>query len=120
MSTNAANKLVVSLVLSELDYCNSLLAGLLDNKRNKFQGIQNQAARLVLRKLRYASETPRLITFHWLPVKARIQHITFCLSFQCIYQKSMPLYLYDLLNLYYPSRMLRSLDTSTNSSSLPP
>ena len=119
MSTNAANKLVVSLVLSELDYCNSLLAGLPDNKRNKLQSMQNQAARLVIRKPWYASGTPRLITLHWLPVKARIQYIISCLSFQCIYQNSMPLYLYDLLNLYYPSRMLRSLDTSANSSSLP-
>ena len=47
LSTDAANKLAVSLILSRLDYCNSLLAGLHDNKLNKVQRIQNHAARLV-------------------------------------------------------------------------
>ena len=35
LSTDAANKLAVSLILSRLDYCNSLLAGIPDNKLNK-------------------------------------------------------------------------------------
>ena len=44
LSTDAANKLAVSLILSRLDYCNSLLAGLPDNKLIKLQRIQNHAA----------------------------------------------------------------------------
>ena len=35
LSTDAANKLAVSFILTRLDYCNSLLAGLPDNKLNK-------------------------------------------------------------------------------------
>ena len=62
LSTYAANKLAVSLILSRLDYCNSLLAGLPDNKLNKLQRIQNHAARLVLRKSRHASATALLRT----------------------------------------------------------
>ena len=112
LSTDAANKLAVSLILSRLDYCNSLLAGLPDNKLNKLQRIQNHAARLVLRKSRHASATALLRTLHWLPVKARIQYKIACLCFQCIYQNSMPPYISDLLHPYCPSRTLRSLDTS--------
>ena len=96
LSTDAAKKLAVSLILSRLDYCSSLLAGLPDNKLNKFQRIRNDAARLVLHKSRHASATALLSTLHWLPVKAKIQ----------------PPYISDLLHPYCPSRTLRSLDTS--------
>ena len=112
LSTDAANKLAVSLVLSRLDYCNSLLAGISDNKLNKLQRIQNHAARLVPHKSKDASETALLRILHWLPVKARIQYTIACLCFQCIYQNSMPPYISDLLHPYCPSRTLCSLDTS--------
>ena len=92
LSTDAANKLAVSLILSRLDYCNSLLAGLPDNKLNKLQRIQNHAARLVLRKSKHENATTLLRTLHWLPVKARIQYKIACLCFQCIYQNIPTLY----------------------------
>ena len=44
LSTDAANKLAVSFVLTRLDYCSSLHSGLPDNKLNKLQRIQNPAA----------------------------------------------------------------------------
>ena len=74
LSTHAANKLAVSLILSRLDYCNSPLAGIPDNKLNMLQRIQDHATRLVLNKSRHASATALLRTLHWLPVKARIQY----------------------------------------------
>ena len=112
LSTDAANKLAVSFVLTRLDYCNSLLAGLPDNKLNKLQRIQNHAARIVLRKPRHVSATSLLRTLHWLPVKARIQYKIACLCFQCLSHNTMPPYLSDLLYPYQPPRTLCSLDTS--------
>ena len=112
LSTDAAHKLAVSFVLTRLDYCNSLLAGLPDNKLNKLQRIQNHAARIVLRKPRHVSATSLLRTLHWLPVKARIQYKLACLCFQCLSHNTMPPYLSDLLHPYQPPRTLRSLDTS--------
>ena len=110
--STAANKLAVSLSLSRLDYCNSLLARIPNNKLNKLKRIQSHAARLVLRKFRHASATALLKTLHWLPMMARIQYKIACLCFQCIYQNSMPPYISDLLHPCCPSRTLRSLDTS--------
>ena len=112
LSTDAANKLAVSFILSRLDYCNSLLAGLPENKLSKLQRIQNHAARLVLGKSRRDSAIPLLRTLHWLPVKARIQYKIATLCHQCLHNHSMPSYLSDLLHPYQPSRTLRSLDTS--------
>ena len=83
-----------------------------DNKLNKFQRIQNHAARLVLCKSRHANATALLRTLHWLPVKSRIQYKIACLCFQCICHNSMPPCTSDLLHPCYPSRTLRSLDTS--------
>ena len=112
LSTDAANKPVVSFVLTRLDYCNSLLAGLPDNKLNKLQRIQNHAARIVLHKPRHVSAISLLRTLHWLLVRARIQYNIACLCFQCLSHNTMPPYLSDLLHPYQPSRTLRSLDTS--------
>ena len=112
LSTDASNKLAVSLILSRLDYCNSLHAAIPDNKLNKLQRIQNHAARLVLRKSRHASASGLLRTLYWLPVKARIQYKIARLCFQCICQNSAPPYIPDLLHPYYPSRTPRFLDTS--------
>ena len=112
LSTDAANKLAVSFVLTRLDYCNSLLAGLPDNKLNKLQRIQNHVARIVLRKPRHVSATSLRRTLHWLPVKARIQYKIACLCFQCLSHNTMPPYLSDLLHPYQPSTTLSCLDTS--------
>ena len=112
LSTDVANKFAVSFVLTRLDYCNSLLAGLPDNKLNKLQRIQNHAARKVLRKPSHVSATSLLRTLRWLPVKVRIQYKIACLCFQCLSHNTMPPYLSDILHPYQPPRTLRSLDTS--------
>ena len=49
LTVDAANTLAVAFILSRLDYCNPLLAGLPDHKLAKLQRIQNSAARHVLR-----------------------------------------------------------------------
>jgi len=112
LSAQSANTLAVSFILSRLDFCNSLLSGLPDDKLLRLQRIQNNAARMVLRQPRRASATSALQTLHWLPVKARIDYKLACLTFHCLHSDSCPSYLSELISPYKPTRTLRSQDAS--------
>ena len=68
LTYETAKILVNSLVLSQLDYCNSLLYGLPRVHLNKLQRVQNAAARLISNTSRFDHITPTLINLHWLPV----------------------------------------------------
>ena len=73
---NAYTALVHAFVISRLDYCNSLLAGIGDSLIDQLQTVMRVAARLVLRKCKFdpisADIRDRL---HWLPhpFKNRLQ-----------------------------------------------
>ena len=60
LTDDATKILAVSLVLSRIDYCNSLLAGLPQSLVGKLQRVQNSAARLVVRALPHVHMTPIL------------------------------------------------------------
>jgi hypothetical protein len=78
----ATIQLVTSLVLSRLDYCNSLYGGLPDNETVRLQVVQNNAARLIFRRSKRESVTSLLIQLHWLPVKYRIKYKIATLAYQ--------------------------------------
>ncbi len=73
LSEQAAQLLVQALVLSRLDYCNALLAGLPACTIKPLQLIQNAAARVVFNEPKKAQVTPLFIRLHWLPIAARIK-----------------------------------------------
>ena len=59
LTTYSTQHLVQAIVLSRLDYCNSLLAGLLASAIRPLQLIQNAAARLIFNVPRYTHTPPR-------------------------------------------------------------
>ncbi len=107
LTEHAAQLLVQALVISRLDYCNALLAGLPLNTIKPLQMIQNAAAQLVFNEPKRAHVTPLFISLHWLPVAARIQFKTLMLAYRTT-TGSAPTYFHSLLQIYIPSRSLRS------------
>ena len=113
LTTQATQTLVCSLVLSRLDYCNSLLSGCPQYLLDKLQKVQNAAARLVCKAKKSDHIHPILETLHWLPITHRIQYKISTICFNSI-SGTAPQYLSDLLQPYTPARPLRSAsDTRT-------
>ena len=109
--TEIAILLVNSLVLSKLDYCNSLLIHISQDKMKRLQHVQNCAARVIMRKNKFDSATPLLIELHWLPVNKRIIYKICTIVFKSILDQG-PMYIKEMINIYTPSRNLRSSDDS--------
>ena len=68
-TTRKNQPLVSSFISCRLDYCNSLLYGISDGLLQRFQSVQNAAARLVTGTRRSDHITPVLRQLHWLPVR---------------------------------------------------
>ena len=113
LTRSACNKLMVSLVLSHLDYANSLLGNLPKTSINKMQLVQNIAARITLGRRKYDSTTRCLQKLHWLPIQQRIEFKIISLVHKCIHSNAPP-YLQRLIQYTKPTRKgLRSGEDTT-------
>ena len=101
--TNEAVKILVnSLVISRLDYYNSLLYGLPTVHLNKLQSVRNAAARLISNTSQFDHITPTLINLHWLPIRSRIDFKLLLIVFKVLHGL-VPDYLIELINMKSPS-----------------
>ncbi|KAG7477287.1 hypothetical protein MATL_G00092550 [Megalops atlanticus] len=107
LTTYSTQLLVQATVLSRLDYCNALLAGLPACTIQPLQLIQNAAAWLIYNLPKFSRVTSLLRSLHWLPIAARIRIKTLTLTFSAA-RKTAPTYLQDLILPYAPARQLRS------------
>ena len=82
LTQKTAVRLIYSLVISRIDYANSLLHGIPDCLNNKLQRVQNVADRLVVRCHRWDHIAPVLKKLHWLLVKQRIHYVILLLAFR--------------------------------------
>ena len=64
LSQSATARLVAAIVISRLDYCNSVFIGPPADQIARLQRVQNNAARLVLKKIRRDHVTPLLKELH--------------------------------------------------------
>ena len=107
LTTQATQTLVFSLVLSRLEYCNSLLSSCPQYLLDKLQTVQNAAARLVGKAKKSDHIQPILLSLHWLPVTHRIQYRISSICFNSLSGKFRQ-YLSDLIQPDTPTRNSRS------------
>ena len=107
LTLSATKALVQALVMSHIDYCNSLLAGISNELLNKLQGVQNAAARIVFRLKKFDRISHIRKRLHWLPIRERIHYKIAVITFNELYENG-PSYLRDLLIPLNNERSLRS------------
>ena len=76
--------LVSSLIVSKLDYCNSLYNGINSSLLKKLQYAQNSAARLIFNRKKFDHVTDLFYELHWLPVRYKTQNKICLLTYKCI------------------------------------
>jgi hypothetical protein len=72
LTTSAAKCLVNALVLSHVDYANSLFVNLPKNLITRLQRLQNAAAKLVVGTRKFDHAKPIIRHLRWLPIKLRV------------------------------------------------
>ena len=80
--------LLTALILSKLDYCNSLYYGINCSLLKKLQVVQNSAARLVFNRRKFDHSSGLLFQLHWLPIKNRIEYKIDLLIHKTLYHAS--------------------------------
>ena len=108
LDISSAFILANSLVISKLDFCNSLLNGLPKSSINRLQVVQNSLARVIYPSAKRSDHVSlSLHKLHWLPVSSRIEFKIATLTFKVL-KFQQPAYIFDLIAPYSPPRSRRS------------
>ena len=103
LSYDDRKSIVQAVIMSRIDYCNSLMVGVPAVQLSKLQRLENAAARLVSNVAKYDHITPTLVKLHWLPVRLRVIFKMAMLAHKYIYGNA-PEYLRELVKVKKTSR----------------
>ena len=107
LNFNTAKTVVQALILSKLNYFNSLLSGTSECQLSRLQHIQNMACRVVCNLRKYDHVSASMYSLHWLKVR---EHITYKKAYlvHCCKTRLAPQYLIDVLPTVNHNCSLRS------------
>ena len=108
LTVESTQAVVQSLVLSRLDYCNSLYHGLPKFQISKLQRIQNSSAGLITCTPYHEHIKPVLMQLHCLPVPERVQFKVFLFTFMAI-QGLAPSYISELVHIQQSQNSAQSV-----------
>ena len=111
MNRKNLDTLVYSLIVSKVNYCNSLFIGLPNVILKRIQSVLNRAARLIFNLPPTVPTTSSLIELHRLPLKARIEFKICLITFKAL-KCNQPSYIRELLSFssHESTSGLRSAD----------
>ena len=107
--------LVVSLVLSRLDYDNATLAGITERLMDRLRSMLNASARLIHASRRTEHVTPLLRDLHWLRYPERIDYKLAVLVYRCLHGLA-PSYLADQFTSMSEIESRRNLRSASTAS----
>ncbi|MFG1588192.1 reverse transcriptase domain-containing protein [Staphylococcus aureus] len=108
LTVDTASTLARCLILSRLDYCNSLLYSISSSNISSLQRLQNRTAKLVLNLPNCSSTSNSLRQLHWLPIHSRITFKIALITFKAITTHNPP-YIFNLINQRHVINSLRSI-----------
>ena len=85
LSRHALLTLVRALVVSKVDYCNSVFAGIPGQLEDRLQTVLNAAASLVFSARRSERIPPLLCELNWLRVPERVTFRLCVLAYRCLH-----------------------------------
>ena len=83
LSYEALRTLAVALILSRIDCCNTLLAGLPEKQLCRVQSLINTTTRLITGTRKFDHINPVLKKLHWVKVRDRLVYKILLLIFKC-------------------------------------
>ena len=81
IDTASAQRLASAFILSRVDYCNTVLAGLPTSTLAPLQRVLNAAARVVAGGTLHTHVSGIMKSLHWLPIAYRIHFVCLCTAF---------------------------------------
>ena len=72
LNDEATKIIIQALVLSKIDYCNSIYQGAPTYAIDKLQRLQNMGCRIIRKVHKYDHITPHLIKIHWLRIREHV------------------------------------------------